>query len=52
MALPQEQQRELSSSAFRRMCRAEYLNYLRVREWQELEAQLRQVAKQQLRLTR
>ncbi len=40
------QQRELSSSAFRRMCRAEYLNYLRIREWQELEAQLRQVAKQ------
>jgi ATP-dependent helicase HrpA len=40
------QQRELSSSAFRRMCRAEHLNYLRVREWQELHAQLRQVAKQ------
>jgi ATP-dependent helicase HrpA len=32
------------------MCRAEYLNYLRIREWQELEAQLRQVAKQ-LKLT-
>jgi ATP-dependent helicase HrpA len=41
-----EQQRALSSSAFRRMCRADYLNYLRIREWQELEAQLRQVAKQ------
>jgi ATP-dependent helicase HrpA len=41
-----KQQRELSSSAFRRMCRAEYLNYLRIREWQELESQLRQVAKQ------
>ncbi len=40
------QQKELSSSAFRRMCRAEHLNYLRVREWQELESQLRQVAKQ------
>ena len=40
------QQRELSSSAFRRMCRNEHLNYLRIREWQELEAQLRQVAKQ------
>jgi ATP-dependent helicase HrpA len=39
-------QRELSSSAFRRMCRAEYLNYLRVREWQDLVGQLRQVAKQ------
>jgi ATP-dependent helicase HrpA len=41
-----QQQRALSSSAFRRMCKAEYLNYLRIREWQELEAQLRQVAKQ------
>ena len=40
-----EQQRASSSSAFRRMCRAEYLNYLRIREWQELESQLRQVAK-------
>ena len=44
------QQRELSSSAFRRMCKAEYLNYLRIREWQELESQLRQTAKQ-LKLT-
>ena len=41
-----EQQRALSSSAFRRTCRAEYLNYLRIREWQDLEYQLRQVAKQ------
>ncbi|WGL51805.1 ATP-dependent RNA helicase HrpA [Nocardioides sp. BP30] len=41
-----EQQRELSSSAFRRMCRREFLNYLRVREWQEFESQLRQVAKE------
>jgi len=40
------QQRELGSSAFRRMCRNEHLNYLRVREWQEFESQLRQVAKQ------
>ncbi|MEV5817747.1 ATP-dependent RNA helicase HrpA [Micromonospora haikouensis] len=38
-----EQQRELSSSAFRRMCRAEYLNYLRVREWQDIVSQVRQV---------
>ncbi len=41
-----EQQQALGSSAFRRMCRNEYLNYLRVREWQEFESQLRQVAKQ------
>ena len=38
-----EQQRELSGSAFRRMCRREHLNYLRVREWQDFESQLRQV---------
>ncbi|MGI8523758.1 MAG: ATP-dependent RNA helicase HrpA, partial [Nocardioides sp.] len=41
-----EQQRGLSSSAFRRMCKAEYLNYLRVREWQDFESQLRQVCKE------
>jgi len=41
-----QQQRELSSSAFRRMCRREFLNYLRVREWQEFESQLRQVCKE------
>ncbi|MCQ0024859.1 ATP-dependent RNA helicase HrpA [Streptomyces somaliensis DSM 40738] len=41
-----EQQKALSSSAFRRMCKAEYLNYLRVREWQDIYSQLRTVAKQ------
>ncbi|MDP5228411.1 MULTISPECIES: ATP-dependent RNA helicase HrpA [Arthrobacter] len=41
----QEKQRELSSSAFRRLCHAEFINYLRVREWQELYSQLRQLAK-------
>ncbi len=41
-----EQQKELSSSAFRRMCKREYLNYLRVREWQDFESQLRQVCKE------
>ncbi len=40
-----EQQRELSSSAFRRLCKAEFLNYLRVREWQDVYAQLRQLLK-------
>jgi len=40
------QQQELSSSAFRRMCRREYLNYLRVREWQDFESQLRQVCRE------
>ncbi|WP_157428322.1 ATP-dependent RNA helicase HrpA, partial [Agromyces salentinus] len=38
-------QRELSGSAFRRMCKAEYLNYLRVREWQDLVRQLVRLAK-------
>ncbi|MFV0129091.1 ATP-dependent RNA helicase HrpA [Streptomyces sp. HMX112] len=40
-----EQQKELSSSAFRRMCKSEYLNYLRIREWQDIYTQLRTVAK-------
>ncbi|WP_030836034.1 ATP-dependent RNA helicase HrpA [Streptomyces hygroscopicus] len=40
-----ERQKELSSSAFRRMCRNEYLNYLRIREWQDIYSQLRTVAK-------
>jgi len=41
-----DQQRELSSSAFRRMCRREYLHYLRTREWQDLYGQLRQAARE------
>ncbi|MET9426384.1 ATP-dependent RNA helicase HrpA [Streptomyces sp. NPDC003036] len=41
-----EQQKALSSSAFRRMCKSEYLNYLRIREWQDIYTQLRTVAKQ------
>ncbi|MFI6816340.1 ATP-dependent RNA helicase HrpA [Nonomuraea sp. NPDC050328] len=36
-----DKQKELSSSAFRRMCKAEFLNYLRVREWQDIFSQLR-----------
>jgi ATP-dependent helicase HrpA len=40
-----EQQKALSSSQFRRLCRTDFLNYLRVREWQDLESQLRQVVK-------
>ena len=38
------EQRQRSSNQFRKLCRAEYLNYLRVREWQDLFSQLRQVA--------
>lgn len=40
-----EQRRNLSSNQFRRMCKAEFLHYLRIREWQDLHSQLRQVAK-------
>jgi ATP-dependent helicase HrpA len=41
-----EQQKALSHSAFRRMCRSEYLHYLRVREWQDLHSQLRKACQQ------
>lgn len=41
----EEQQKKLSSSAFRRQCKAEYLNYLRVREWQDVVRQLRSLTK-------
>ncbi|MFT4231776.1 MAG: DUF3418 domain-containing protein [Leucobacter sp.] len=40
----QEQQDALSSSAFRRLCKAEYLNFLRVREWMDLYQQLSRIA--------
>ncbi|MET9320143.1 ATP-dependent RNA helicase HrpA [Streptomyces sp. NPDC003038] len=40
-----EQQKERGSSSFRRMCKQEYLNYLRIREWQDIYSQLRTVAK-------
>ncbi|MFY0405535.1 ATP-dependent RNA helicase HrpA [Solicola sp. PLA-1-18] len=40
-----EQRKALSGSAFRRMCRDEYLHYLRVREWQDVHGLLRQSAK-------
>jgi ATP-dependent helicase HrpA len=42
----QRLQDELGSSAFRRRCREEHLNHLRVREWQDLERQLRQIARE------
>ncbi len=40
-----EQQQSLSSSAFRRLCKAEMLNFLRVREWMDLVRQLTRSAK-------
>ena len=39
------QRKALSGSAFRRMCREEFLHYLRIREWQDLAGQLRSIAR-------
>ena len=39
-------EKELSSSAFRRLCKAEYLNFLRIREWGDVYRQLTRLAKQ------
>ncbi|OMC10685.1 ATP-dependent RNA helicase HrpA [Mycolicibacter heraklionensis] len=39
-----DQRKSLSGSAFRRMCRNEFLHYLRIREWQDLVGQLRSIA--------
>jgi ATP-dependent helicase HrpA len=38
-----ERQEALSSNQFRKLCRAEFLNFLRIREWQDIHGQLRQV---------
>lgn len=35
---------ELSGNSFRRLCREEFLHYVRYREWEELVSQLREVA--------
>ncbi len=40
-----DKQDELPSGQFRRMCHREFLNHLRVREWQDLVSQLRQIAR-------
>jgi ATP-dependent helicase HrpA len=40
-----EQQKDLSGNQFRKRCKAEFLHYLRVREWQDLASQLRQAAR-------
>jgi ATP-dependent helicase HrpA len=40
-----EQQAALSGNQFRKRCREEHLHFLRVREWQDLVAQLRQAAR-------
>ncbi|KAA8884659.1 ATP-dependent RNA helicase HrpA [Nocardia colli] len=40
-----EQRKSLSSNQFRRMCREEFLHYLRIREWQDLHGQLRTITR-------
>ncbi len=40
-----EQRSAGSSSRFRRQCRKEYLNYPRIREWQEVHSQLRRACR-------
>ena len=40
------EQRNRTGNQFRRMCREEHLNYLRVREWMGVHAQLRQTAEE------
>ncbi len=36
---------ERSGNGFKKMCRDEYLHFLRIREWEEVHRQLRQIAK-------
>ncbi len=40
-----ERRKTLSGNGFRRMCRDEFLHYLRIREWQDLVGQLRSIAR-------
>jgi len=40
-----DKEKELSGNQFRRLCRGEYLNYLRVREWKDVFRQLERMAK-------
>ncbi|PZS40208.1 MAG: ATP-dependent RNA helicase HrpA, partial [Pseudonocardiales bacterium] len=42
----EEQQQALSSSQFRKLCKSEFLHYLRVREWQDLHGQLRRITRE------
>lgn len=41
-----EQQHALSSNQFRKQCKQDYLNYLRVREWQDVYFQLHQAMRE------
>ena len=41
----EEQQEKLSSNQFRKLCKAEFLHFMRIREWQDLHQQLHQVVR-------
>ncbi len=41
-----EQQKALSNNQFRKLCQKEFLNYLRLREWQDIYSQLRLVVRE------
>ncbi len=41
----EDRQQALSSTQFRKLCRTEFLHYLRVREWQDLHGQLRRITR-------
>lgn len=41
-----DQKAELSSNQFRKLCKAEYLSYLRVREWQDIYKQILSVVQE------
>lgn len=42
----QEQQHALTNNQFRQLCRKDFLNYLRIKEWQDIYTQIRQTVKQ------
>ena len=41
MALSTRTTKELSKNQFRRQCQKDFLNYLRIREWQDIYHQIR-----------
>ncbi|MBX2857226.1 MAG: ATP-dependent RNA helicase HrpA [Cellvibrionaceae bacterium] len=41
----EEQRQQLSSSQFRKLCKKDYLNFMRLKEWRDLHRQLRLVCK-------
>src|SRR5215203_4011011 len=41
-----ESKKTLSGNGFRRLCRDEFLHFLRIREWQDLHTQLKEIARE------